>query len=116
MESDQRNVLRRGTGLLHPGLPPLLIALRSLKAPSQGLGRETSTFPALSTPAGRLLDLPRLSQTLRAHLRPAHRRLATTLFPGQQTSTRALSQLDKLYQRVVQALDDLVHAVGLKAA
>jgi hypothetical protein len=27
-----------------------------------------------------------------------------------------LSQLDKLYQRVVQALDDLVHAVGLKAA
>jgi hypothetical protein len=27
-----------------------------------------------------------------------------------------LSQLDKLYQRVVQALDDLLHAVGLKAA
>jgi hypothetical protein len=27
-----------------------------------------------------------------------------------------LSQLDKLYRRVVQALDELVHAVGLKAA
>ncbi len=36
--------------------------------------------------------------------------------PDNQLQQERLSQLDKLYQRVVQALDDLVHAVGLKAA
>src|SRR6266849_211868 len=51
--------------------------------------RETLTLPALSPLAGRLLDLPGLSQTLRAHLRPAYRWPATTLFSGQQTSTTA---------------------------
>jgi hypothetical protein len=79
---------RRGSGLLHPGLPPLLVALRPVETQNQGPGRETSTLQTLSTPAARLLDLPRLSQTLRAHLRPAHRRAVTTLFPGQQTSTK----------------------------
>jgi hypothetical protein len=36
--------------------------------------------------------------------------------PDNKLQQERLSQLDKLYQRVVQALDDLVHAVGLKAA
>lgn len=33
--------------------------------------------------------------------------------PDNKLQQQRLSQLDKLYQRVVQALDDLVHAVGL---
>jgi len=36
--------------------------------------------------------------------------------PDNKLQQQRLSQLDKLYQRVVQALDDLVRAVGLKAA
>jgi hypothetical protein len=36
--------------------------------------------------------------------------------PDNKLQQQRLSQLDKLYQRVVQALDNLVHAVGLKAA
>jgi DNA-binding transcriptional ArsR family regulator len=36
--------------------------------------------------------------------------------PDNKLQHERLSQLDKLYQRVVQALDDLVQAVGLKAA
>lgn len=36
--------------------------------------------------------------------------------PDNKLQQQRLSQLDKLYQRVVHALDDLVHAVGLKAA
>jgi hypothetical protein len=36
--------------------------------------------------------------------------------PDSQLQHEQLSQLDKLYQRVVLALDDLLHAVGLKAA
>ena len=36
--------------------------------------------------------------------------------PDNKLQQERLSQLDKLYQRVVLALDDLVHAVGLKAA
>jgi hypothetical protein len=36
--------------------------------------------------------------------------------PSNKLPTERLSQLDKLYQRVVQALDDLVHAVSLRAA
>jgi hypothetical protein len=36
--------------------------------------------------------------------------------PDNKLQQQRLSQLDKLYQRVVQALDNLVHAVGLRAA
>jgi hypothetical protein len=38
-------------------------------------------------------------------------------FPGDnKLQQQRLSQLDRLYQRVIHALDDLVQAVGLKAA
>jgi hypothetical protein len=36
--------------------------------------------------------------------------------PDNKLQQHRLAQLDKLYQRVAQALDDLVHAVGLQAA
>jgi hypothetical protein len=36
--------------------------------------------------------------------------------PDNKLQHQRLSHLDNLYQRVVQALDDLVHAIGLKAA
>jgi hypothetical protein len=38
-------------------------------------------------------------------------------FPADsQLQQHRLSQLDRLYQKVTNALDDLLHAVGLKAA
>jgi len=36
--------------------------------------------------------------------------------PDNKLQQQRLSQLDRLYRRVVNALDDLVQAVGLKAA
>jgi len=36
--------------------------------------------------------------------------------PDNQLQNQRLSQLDRLYQRVTHAVDDLVQAVGLKAA
>jgi len=47
---------------------------------------------------------------------PSYRWPATTFSPDNKLQQQRLSQLDKLYQRVVQALDDLVRAVGLKTA
>src|SRR5262249_37520687 len=57
--------------------------------------------------------LSAVSQTLRQDLRAG----LLHPYPGDRTMTRdRLHQLDKLYQSVVAALDELVAAVGLKPA
>ena len=62
----------------------------------------------------RLLHLPRVSEAVRADLRawPVAALLggATLLQPQKR------SQLDRLYQRVIDDLNNLLDAVGLKAA
>ena len=88
-------------GTLFAGIP----ALRSLKTSRQRPPYQASALSPLSTfPAG-LLHLLGLSQTLRGLLNPfkADARL--------QHDRR--TQLDRLYQRVVDDLDALVRAVGL---
>jgi len=60
--------------------------------------------------------LPDLSQVFRAHLRSAHGWSSQT-FPGdRKLAPEKRCALDRLYQRIVDDLDALLPAVGLKVA
>jgi hypothetical protein len=71
--------------------------------------------PLSTAPAG-TLDLPRLPEALRTRLRATHRRSSQPIKADARIQTQRRSQLDRLYQRVVDDLDTLIRAVGLKAA
>ena len=95
---------------------PRLAALRSLKTSRQRARRKASPLPSLSTAPAGLFDLPRLPEALRARLRPAHRWPSRPVKADAKLHHQNRSQLDRLYQRVVDDLDKLISAVGLKAA
>jgi hypothetical protein len=90
-----------------------------VEAPCQRYGGTAATQPSLSAPDQWLPYLPAVSQTLRQDLRAAHRGLLHP-YPGDRTmADDRLHQLDKLYQSVAAALDQLMSVmsgVGLKLA
>ena len=97
-------------------LYPRLASLRPCKTPGQRARRQAPQLPPLSTPAARLLNLLGLPEAVRTSLCAAHCRPSQ---PSQRRSPidqQKRSQLDRLYQRVVDDLDALVRAVGLKVA
>src|SRR5215471_7263795 len=74
-----------------------------------------SAFPALSPVTRRLLRLPDIPETVRADLRTLDRRSAVSGFHRQSTHPQNRFPLDRLYPRVIDDLDKLMAAVGLKA-
>jgi hypothetical protein len=75
--------------------------------------RQAPPLPPLSTAASGLLDLRDIPQALRAHLRAARGRSSQPISADARLQNNKRSQLDRLYQRVVDDLDALVRALGL---
>jgi len=76
----------------------------------------SSRIPTLSTPPAGVLDLRPLPEALRTRLCPTHGRSSQPFKADVRLESQRRSQLDRLYQRVIDDLDTLVRAVGLKAA
>ena len=124
------HVLGRSANVRRP-IQFSVASVRPFETESQGAGRETSSVPPLSPLLTRVLHLSCVSQTLRTHLRTAHCRLTSTPVGALFSSNRFLpiiyrtdsklkankrTQLDRLYQKVLDDLEELVDAIGLKAA
>src|SRR6516165_3348531 len=90
--------------------------LRSTQIESQGLGRKTPQIAPLSAPStGYSICLVFLKLFERVYS-PLTAGLLQPYRADSKLQDDKRTQLDRLYQKIVDDLDELLHAVGLKAA
>ena len=93
-----------------------LVPLRPLQTARQRPGRKDPPLASLSTGRQGLLDLRCFPQAVRTDLCAPHSRPAGPVPRRPRSAKRKTLQLDRLYQRICDDLDALLHAVGLKIA
>ena len=89
-------------------------ATTSPSSESQGPGRENSTLPEISAAATGIFHLSRVLKLFERIYAPLVAGLLRP-FAGDAQLKSQRSQLDRLYQRVVDDLEKLLLAVGLKS-